>query len=321
MFRPGKINSQIIVGAIFLIVFALLPLFGSKYSLYLNSQVLFMVLFAMSLNILVGYTGLFSFGHVAYFAIGAYIFAIFMHNLGLPFWVAFISGPIVAALLAAVFGLFCVRLTKTYFTFLTLAFAQIVWAIAFKWTPITGGDSGIAGITMPDFLVSMTNSYYFTFGVVAVMVLAIYQILHSPYGLILNAIRDNPNRAEFIGINVKKYQLIAFTIAGFFAGMAGVLFVLLTRSVFPDIILVSRSVEVIIMVVLGGMYNFWGPSIGAIILVYLNDFIKAQVEYWPLFLGLIVAILIFFFPNGIVGIVESVHQRWKRRAVAHTEKP
>ena len=174
---------------------------------------------------------------------------------------------------------------------------------------------------MPDFLVSMTNSYYFTFGVVVVMVLAIYQILHSPYGLILNAIRDNPNRAEFIGINVKQYQLIAFTIAGFFAGVAGVLFVLLTRSVFPDIILVSRSVEVIIMVVLGGMYNFWGPSIGAIILVYLNDFIKAQVEYWPLFLGLIVAILIFFFPNGIVGIVESVYQRWKRRAVAHTEKP
>ena len=306
-------NKGLLFGIILFIIFALIPVFASGYALYLNAQILFMILFATSLNLLIGYAGLFSFGHVAYYAIGAYAFAILTKSYGLPFWISFAAAPVFAAVAAVIFGYFCVRLTKIYFTFLTLAFAQIIWAICFKWTPVTGGDSGIVGITPPDFLVPLSNTYYFILIVVAVLVFIMYKITHSPFGLILNTTRENPNRAEFIGVNVKLYQVIDFTIAGFFAGFAGVLFVLLTRSVFPDIILVTRSIEIIIMVVLGGMYHFWGPTIGTIILLYLNDTIKAQTEYWPLALGIILAGVILFLPTGVTGILSEAYARFRRR--------
>lgn len=318
--RAIFLRKETLFGIVLFIIFALIPVSGSGYALYLNAQILFMVLFATSLNLLVGYAGLFSFGHVAYYAIGAYTYAILVKSYGLPFWVGFAAGPIVAAVMAAIFGLFCIRLTKIYFTFLTLAFAQIVWAICFKWTPVTGGDSGIAGITQPDFLLSSTNTYYFILIVVAILVFVMYKITHSPFGLILNVTRENLNRAEFIGVNVKLYQLIDFIIAGFFAGVAGVLFVLLTRSVFPDIILVTRSIEVVIMVILGGMYNFWGPSVGTIILLYLNDFIKARTEYWPLVLGIILAGIILFLPAGIIGILSQAYAKFKRRFMLQPEE-
>jgi branched-chain amino acid transport system permease protein len=306
-------NKKILFGIILFTIFALIPVSGSSYAMYLNAQILFTILSAISLNLLIGYAGLFSFGHVAYYAIGAYTYAILTKTYGVPFWVGFFSGPIAAAVMAAIFGYFSVRLTKMYFTFITLAFAQIVWAIAFKWTPVTGGDSGMVGITPPDFLVSLSNTYYFILVVVAVLVFIIYKIAHSPFGLILNTTRDNPNRAEFIGVNVRRYQVIDFTIAGFFAGFAGVLFTILTHSVFPDIILVTRSIELVIMVVLGGMYQFWGPAIGTIILLLLNDTIKAQTEYWPLVLGIILVAVILLMPQGITGIISKAYAKFTRR--------
>jgi branched-chain amino acid transport system permease protein len=311
--RALILRKEALFGIVLFIIFALIPVFASGYALYLNAQILFMILFATSLNLLVGYAGLFSFGHVAYYAIGAYTYAILIKSYGLPFWVGFAAGPIVAAVMAAIFGFFCIRLTKIYFTFLTLAFAQIVWAICFKWTMVTGGDSGIAGITLPNFLLSLTNTYYFILIVVAVLVFVMYKITNSPFGLMLKATRENLSRAEFIGVNVKLYQLIDFIIAGFFAGVAGVLFVLLTRSVFPDIILVTRSIEVIIMVVLGGMYNYWGPAVGTIILLYLNDIIKAHTEYWPLVLGIILGGVILFLPTGITGILPRAYAKISQR--------
>ncbi len=318
--RVTFLRKEVLFGIVLFVIFALIPVSGAKYAIYLNAQILFMILFATSLNLLVGYAGLFSFGHVAYYAIGAYTFAILTKSYALPFLLSFFAGPVFAAVAAAIFGYFCIRLTKMYFTFLTLAFAQIVWAICFKWTPVTGGDSGIVGIAPPSFLSSLNNTYYFTLIVVAVLVFAMYKITHSPFGLILNTTRENPNRAEFIGVNVKLYQLIDFTIAGFFAGFAGVLFVLLNRSVFPDIILVTRSIEVIMMVVLGGMYSFWGPSIGAIILLYLNDIIKARAEYWPLFLGITIAGVILFLPTGVTGILTQIYTKIKRRFLPQSEK-
>lgn len=308
------LRKEVLFGIVLFTIFALIPVSGSRYAMYLNAQILFMILFATSLNLLLGYAGLLSFGHVAYFAIGAYTYAILIKSYGLPFWVGFAAGPIVAAVMAAIFGFFCIRLTKIYFTFLTLAFAQVVWAICFKWTPVTGGDSGIAGIMPPDFLLSENSAYYFILIVVAVLVVAMYKIAHSPFGLILNTTRENPNRAEFIGVNVKLYQLIDFIIAGFFAGFAGVLFVLLNRSVFPDIILVTRSIEVIMMVILGGMYNYWGPAIGAIILLHLNDIIKAHTEYWLLTLGIIMAGVILFLPTGITGILPRAYAKISQRS-------
>lgn len=313
-------RKEILFGAVLFIIFAFLPIYGSKYTIYLNSQILLTILFATSLNLLAGYAGLFSFGHVAYYAIGAYTFVILIKSYDVPFGLSFIAGPVFAAVLAAISGYFCVRLTKIYFTFLTLAFAQIVWAVAFKWTSVTGGDSGIIGIMPPAFLGSLSRTYYFILIVVAVLVVIMYKITHSPFGLMLNTIRENPNRAEFIGVNVKLYQLINFTIAGFFAGFAGVLFILLNHSIFPDIILVNRSIELVIMVILGGMYNFWGPSIGTIILIYLNDIIKARAEYWPLILGIIMGGVILFLPTGITGILPRAYAKIKQLFLPQSEE-
>lgn len=305
-------NKELLFGIALFIAFALIPVIGSRYTIYFNTQILLTILFATSLNLLVGYAGLFSFGHVGFYAIGAYAFTILYKTYSVPFGISFVAGPIFAAVAAIIFGYFCIRLTKIYFTFLTLAFAQIIWAIAFKWTPVTGGDSGIVGITPPSFLLPVNNTYFLTLGVVATLIYVMYRIARSPFGLALSAIRENPNRAEFIGVNVRLYQLIVFTIAGFFAGFAGVLFVLLTRSIFPDVILVTRSIDVIAMVVIGGMYNFWGPMIGAVVLLYLNSFVKAYTEYWPLVLGTLLAAVVLFFPSGITGIFPWLSARFKR---------
>ncbi len=313
-------RRELLSGVVLFGVFALVPLTTSGYSMYLDAQILYMMLLATSLNLLVGYAGLFSYGHVAYFAIGAYTFAILSKTYGAPFWAAFFAGPVLAGVLSAVFGYFCVRLTKIYFSMLTLAFAQIVWAIAFKWRPVTGGDSGIAGIPLPAYIAPLNNTYYFILVVVAIMMAIMYRITHSPFGLILNTTRENPTRAEFIGVNVRLYQIIDFTMAGIFAGFAGVLFILVTRSVFPDMIQVTRSIELIIMVVLGGMYSFWGPAIGSVILIYLNDLIKANTEYWPFILGVILAGVILLLPTGITGLVSQAYSSLRRRLLAGPQR-
>ncbi len=314
------IQNEILFALAIFIFFAFVPIYSSRYTIYINSQILITILFSTSLNLLAGYAGLFSFGHVAYFAIGAYTFVILTKSFHISFALSFIIGPVFAAFLAAISGYFCVRLTKIYFTFLTLAFAQIVWSVAFKWTSVTGGDSGIIGVTPPAFLDSSNSTYYFILIIVGLMVFLMYKITHSPFGLMLNTIRENPNRAEFIGINVKLFQLIIFIIAGFFAGISGGLFIILNHSIFPDVILVNRSIELMVMVILGGMYSFWGPAIGAIILIYLNDYVKAHAEYWPLILGIIMGGVILFFPEGITGILRKLYSKIVQLSFVKPEK-
>ncbi len=296
---------------------AVVPFVGSEYQIYLNSQVLFMILAAVSLNLLVGYTGLFSYGHVAFYGLGGYTFAILTETVHLNFWLAFLAAPVVAGLFALAASYFCVRLTAIYFSFVTLATAQICWAIAYKWIGLTGGDSGMPGVDVPAFLASPRATYYFIAAVVVVLVLVLYQVTHSPFGLILNTMRENPNRALFIGVNIKKAQIVAFTLAGFMAGFAGALFVINTRSIFPNVMLVTRSIDLIIMCVLGGMFHFWGPAIGAVTIVYLNDFIKARTEYWPLVLGLLIAVVVLAMPYGVTGVLEKIRGAfrswWARR--------
>lgn len=314
------------LGAAVLTLVAIMPLMGSQYSLYLNSQVLYMVLAAVSLNLLVGYTGLYSYGHVAFLGVGAYTFAILTETAHLNFWLAFFAGPVMAAAFALATSYFCVRLTEIYFSFVTLAVAQITWAIAYKWIALTGGDSGMPGVAVPDFLRNPRASYYFIAVVVLVLLAILYQVTHSPFGLILNTMRENPNRSRFIGVNIRWTQMVAFTLAGFVAGFVGVLFVINTRSIFPNVMLVVRSIDLMIMVVLGGMFHFWGPAIGAIIIVYLMDAIKARTEYWPLVLGILIAVVVLVMPMGVTGIVqrgyEGLKRWWTRRrggAVTATE--
>ncbi|OGK85640.1 MAG: hypothetical protein A2X51_14925 [Candidatus Rokubacteria bacterium GWC2_70_24] len=310
-----------------LLVFAaalFVPALGSRFYTFVANDIVIWALFATSLNLLVGYTGLVSFGHAAYFGIGAYTTGILMKKAGLAFLLAFPAAGLVTATFALVFGFFCVRLTRIYFAMLTLAFAQIVWAICFKWNEVTGGEQGMPEIPYPDFdwvervsgilpfLGGYRTSEYFYF-VTVVLVAACFWILRrivgSPFGRMLTTIRENPERAEFIGVNVRRYELAAFVLAGTFAGLAGGLFGIFNRGVFPDFAYWTKSAEVLIMTLLGGMGTFFGPGVGAVALILLNQQIVSYTEYWPLILGTILVVLLFAFPGGIAGTAQGF-ARW-----------
>lgn len=296
---------------VFLVMFWV-PWLGSRYDTFLAAQIVIDALFAVSLNLLLGTTGLVSFGHVAYFGVGAYVCGILMKTYGMPFAVAFPAAGLGAGVFALVSGFFCVRLQKLYFAMLTLAFSQIVWAICYKWNAVTGGDQGLPEIPYPDLdwmaaipgLADLRVSdqfYLLTLTLVAVSLAVLRQIVRSPFGRMLTTIRDNPERAAFIGINVRAYELAAFVVAGIFAGFAGALYGIFSRGVFADYVFWSKSAEVIIMTILGGMNYFWGPPVGAMALVWLNQQITAYTEYWPFVLGSLLLVLLFLFPGGLVG--------------------
>jgi branched-chain amino acid transport system permease protein len=288
-----------------LLIIALVPLSGSRFYVFLGTDILIFGLFAVSLNLLLGYTGLVSFGQAAYFGIGAYTCALLMNKASAAFLIAFAAAGVFGAVAAFIIGFFCVRLTKIYFAMLTLAFSQIVWAIVFKWNSLTGGDSGFIGIPFPQYLDSRTRFYYFTFAVVVLSLFVLRKMVNSPFGRILTTIRENPERTEFIGINVKLFQLIIFVISGFFSAIAGALFGIFNHSIFPDMLFWPASAEVLIMTLLGGMYSFFGPAVGAAVLLYLRMQVASYTEYWPLILGIIMALILFFFPGGIVGFLKS----------------
>ena len=293
-----------------------LPWLGSRYETFLATQIAIYALFALSLNLLLGTTGLVSFGHVAYFGIGAYACGILMKTLGVPFFFAFPAAGLAAAAFALLFGFFCVRLTKIYFAMLTLAFSQIVWAVCFKWNDVTGGDQGLPDVPFPDLgwmsalpgfgrLRIGEEFYLLSLVIIALCVAALRRLVQSPFGRVLTTIRENPERAAFIGVNVRGYELAAFAIAGGFAGLSGALFGIFNRGVFADYVFWSKSADVMIMTILGGMYHFWGPAIGALVLTVLNQQITAYTEYWPFVLGTILVVLLFVFPGGILGALDA----------------
>jgi branched-chain amino acid transport system permease protein len=305
------------------------PALGSRYYTFVANDIAIWALFATSLNLLVGYTGLVSFGHAAYFGIGAYTAGILMKKLGVSFLLALPAAGLLAALLAALFGFFCVRLTRIYFAMLTLAFAQIVWAICFKWNEVTGGEQGMPEIPYPDFawfesigaVVPFVGGwrtaeyfYFVSLVVVAVSLWCLRRIVASPFGRMLTTIRENPERAAFIGVDVRRYELAAFVLAGGFAGIAGGLFGIFNRGVFPDFAYWNKSAEVLIMTLLGGIHTFFGPAVGAAVLIWLNQQIVSYTQYWPLILGTILIVLLFVFPGGIAGAAGALAARLARKA-------
>jgi branched-chain amino acid transport system permease protein len=310
-----------------LIVFLMamsLPWIGSRYDTFLGTQIAIYSLFALSLNLLLGTTGLVSFGHAAYFGIGSYACGILMKMVAVPFWLAFPAAGLIAALFAAGFGFFCVRLTKIYFAMLTLAFSQIVWAICFKWNDLTGGDQGLPDVPFPDLgwmaalpgfdrMRIAEQFYVLALVLVALSVAALRRLTGSPFGRVLTTIRENPERAAFIGVNVRLYELAAFTIAGGFAGLSGALFGIFNRGVFADFVFWSKSADVMIMTILGGMHHFWGPAVGALVLTLLNQQITAYTEFWPFVLGTILIVLLFVFPGGILGALDVALSRMSKR--------
>lgn len=311
-------------GVILFVVTLAVPVFGSPLYTHLATDVAIWALFAISLNLLVGYTGLVSFGHAAYFGIGAYTCGLLMKEAGVAFPIAFLAGGVVAALFAAVYGYFCVKLTQVYFAMLTLAFAWITWAICFRWNEVTGGDQGLFGVPLPnlDWLETLpliggrAAADYFHFLTVILVGAGIWaarRLVDSPFGLILTTIRDNPERAESIGIDVRRYQHVVFIIAGFLAGLAGALFGIFNRGVYPDFMYWTKGAEVLIMTLLGGMGTFYGPVVGAFLILWLNQEITAITEYWSLVLGIILAVLILVLPAGVLGtIIDGWHALHRR---------
>ncbi|HEX3862856.1 MAG TPA: branched-chain amino acid ABC transporter permease [Stellaceae bacterium] len=328
----SRLSSDRIPWALIVFVIGLsVPWVGSRYDTFLATQIAIYALFALSLNLLLGMTGLVSFGHVAYFGIGAYVCGILMKTLGVPFIVAFPAAGLGAGAFALVFGYFCVRLTKIYFAMLTLAFSQIVWAVCFKWNTVTGGDQGLPEVPFPDlgwmsaipgtghFRIS---EYFYLLTLILVMlcVAALRRIGQSPFGRVLTTIRENPERAAFIGVNVRGYELAAFTVAGVFAGFSGALFGIFNRGVFADYVFWSKSADVMIMAILGGMNHFWGPAIGAAVLTLLNQQITSYTEYWPFVLGTILVVLLFAFPGGILGALDAGWTRLTHRRGLPTQR-
>jgi branched-chain amino acid transport system permease protein len=324
--RP--IASRIPWTLVVFLAMATVPWVGSRYDTFLAGQIVIDALFAVSLNLLLGTTGLVSFGHVAYFGVGAYVCGILMKTYGWPFSLAFPAAGFGAALFALVSGFFCVRLIKLYFAMLTLAFSQIVWAIAYKWNDVTGGDQGLPEIPYPDLdwmsaipgcadLSVGARFYLLSLALVAVSLAIVHRIIRSPFGRVLTTIRDNPERAAFLGVNVRLYQLAAFVIAGGFAGLAGALYGIFSRGVFADYVFWSKSAEILIMTILGGAGYFWGPPVGAAALVWLNQAVTDYTQYWSFVLGVILLVLLFCFPGGIVGGLVALWRRlrgWSRHA-------
>jgi branched-chain amino acid transport system permease protein len=321
---PSRAGWQVPWTLIVFLIALSLPWIGSRYDTFLGTQIAIYSLFALSLNLLLGTTGLVSFGHAAYFGIGSYACGILMKIVAMPFWLAFPAAGLIAALFAAGFGFFCVRLTKIYFAMLTLAFSQIVWAICFKWNDLTGGDQGLPDVPFPDLgwmaalpgfdrMRIAEQFYVLALVLVALSVAALRRLTGSPFGRVLTTIRENPERAAFIGVNVRLYELAAFTIAGGFAGLSGALFGIFNRGVFADFVFWSKSADVMIMTILGGMHHFWGPAVGALVLTLLNQQITAYTEFWPFVLGTILIVLLFVFPGGILGALDVALSRMSKR--------
>ena len=288
------------------VILLLLPPFIPRFFVYILGLVYVTSLLAMSLNLLVGHGGMFQFHHAVFYGVGAYTIALILTKTSWPWWVGFVAGPIVAAATGLVIGWFCVRLTRLYFGMLQISLGSLVWAIVYRWYKFTGGDDGIHGIPMPNFLSSLNQSYYFILIALAVSLGLLYLVLKSPFGRTLQAIRDNPQRCEAVGINVRRHQLRAIVVGTFFAGVAGVLFVVLERSVFPDLLFWVLSLEIFIMCLLGGWFTFAGPVVGAAITVGLRTFVGKYTEYWTLVLGVLLILLIFFLPEGVMGYFESL---------------
>jgi branched-chain amino acid transport system permease protein len=300
--RSKWFGSLIVIFLILLI----LPLFIPRFYTYILALIYVTSLLAMSLNLVVGHGGMFQFHHGVFYGVGAYTIALMLKKTSLPMWTGFVAGPIAAAIIGLIIGSLCVRLTRLYFGMLQISLGSLVWVIVFRWYSFTGGDDGIPGIRMPPLLSSLKDSYYFILIILVMCLMIMYVILKSPFGSTLQAIRDNPRRCEAIGINVRRHQLVAIVIATFFAGVAGVLFVVLERSVSAELLFWVLSLEIFIMCLLGGWFTFAGPILGAAMIVALRTFVGIFTQYWTLILGIVLILIIFFLPEGVMGFFQEI---------------
>jgi branched-chain amino acid transport system permease protein len=308
-------------------ILALLPTFVGLYQTELIIYGLTFAIAALGFNLLLGYTGLLSFGHSAYFGVGAYSVAFIVRDLGVHSMELCILGGLLSALIvSALFGYVCVRHTRIFFSILALALSQVLWSLAYKFFWVTGGTDGIrvprSSITLfaglidfrgPGAYPKFVYSYYYYVLVLFVLAVAImWVVVHSPFGKALQAIRDNETRASFVGIRVRRYRWIAFVISGVFTGLAGALWVPLNGLTTPDILYWPFSGEIVFMTVLGGFRTFTGPIVGAMAFNYLKVYAVASSQYWQLVLGGVLVVLVLVLPTGIVGTIARFAGKLRR---------
>jgi branched-chain amino acid transport system permease protein len=310
--RDARVIAMALVAAA-----ALAPLVLGPYGLAVAAEIAIFVLFAVSLHLLVSVGGLASFGHAAFLGLGSYGAALAMKMLGAPMLPALVAGPLLATLGAAVIGWFAVRLSGVYAAMLTLAFAQILWSVAFEWATVTGGDNGLLGVWPSPWAASAAHFYWLTLALVVPAVAGFRAIIFSPFGYALRAARDSDLRSEAVGINRRAMQWRAFIIAGAGAGLAGALFAFLKGSVFPDTMGVSTSIDGLVMVLLGGVETVSGPIVGAIVYKLLSIWLVSHTDSSKLVLGLVIIGLVLLFPKGIAG---SIPWPRPRRVAASREE-
>jgi branched-chain amino acid transport system permease protein len=294
-------NPYIWITAAIVMGLLLLPQFTSRYYVYLTSLVLVTGLLATSLNLVLGFGGMYQFHHAVFYGMGAYVFTLLITKTSLSPWLGYLAAPLAAALLSWLMGLITLRLSKLYFGMLQISLGSLVWAVVYRWYGFTGGDDGIHGVAVPDAVAATSGAYYFTLVVSVICMILMYRIVQSPFGRTFQGIRDNPERTAAVGVNVRRHQLLGLVLAGSFAGAAGSLFVTVEGSVFPELLFWTLSLEILIMCLLGGWFVFMGPMLGAAIIVLLRTFVGIYTEYWTLILGVVLMLLIFFLPEGVLG--------------------
>jgi branched-chain amino acid transport system permease protein len=307
----GRISRRLAIAlAALLLALFVLPWVAGRYPVYLVMHILILAVFSLGFNLLFGYTGLLSFGQAGFFAVGAYACAKIL--LVIPnLFLGLIGGVVIAGVCALVLGALSVRHTRIYFSMLTLAFGMMIYSVAWKWRDFTGGDDGLVGIPrapleIPGVFtlsVSAIEAYYYV--VVVLSLVAIYvmhRLVRSPLGLTLQAIRDSETRAAHAGIAVRKYRLVAFTIAGIYAGLAGALLSPLENTITPPLAHWSTSAEPVLATLLGGIHSFAGPIVGAALFYIIRDIIVRFTEYWLLVFGIIVVALVMGFPEGVMSV-------------------
>jgi branched-chain amino acid transport system permease protein len=293
----------------------LLPLLVGEFWVHVAVEILILGLFAVSFNMIFGYMGQLSFGHAAYYGVGAYATGLLMVKTSVPLPICLVASMIFAGLCALILGYFCVRLTGIYFAILTLAFGQLTYYIIFQWYSFTGGDDGLQGIIPPDLLFSANAYYYFTLIIVTAALFVMWLISKSPFGYTMQAIRENEERTRFIGINVRRYMLINFVVAGMFAGLAGGLWGPFNRSIAPDLCNWQQSGIPVFMTVIGGPLSFLGPMAGSVIYTFLMAFVTGFTEYWPLTIGLVIIFVVLYVPGGVLGLIAERVKVFRNKAL------
>ena len=304
---PPLSRRDALIALLLVMLLAALPAMSDEYTQVLATEILLAALFAASLQLMLGVGGMTSFGHAAHFGVGAYAAAL-CAKASLPFGVAIGAGSLAGAMSAALIGAFCVRLSGVYLAMLTLAFAQIVWSVAFQWDSVTGGSNGLIGVWPPPQLASRTHFYALAATIVVLAYGALVAIARSPFGFALRATRDSRLRAAAVGIDVARTQWLAFVIAGTFAGLAGALFAFSKGSISPETLAIPKSVDALVIVLLGGINAWFGPLAGAAVFTWLQDGLARSFAYWRAALGVLIVLLVLLFPRGIGGSVG-----WRRR--------